>query len=235
MYTWRDVMEVVRTTGRLLAFQRAVPDLKRLGPLYLAMGLLFAWIAGIGRYWDNPRAAIWQHLGLGSVAYVIVMAFLIWVLLLPLRPRNWHYRSVLIFVTLTSPPAFLYAVPVEKFLTLDAAQTANVMFLLTVATWRVAPFVLFLQRSAGLSGGRLYAATLLPILLVIVTLTVLNLERAVFEIMGGLQKPTADDAAYGVLIVITTLSVVLLPIVLLGYAMYCIEAFRAARRASGDH
>src|SRR5262245_972347 len=164
MYTSRDVLEVVRTTGQLLAFQRVIPDLKRLGPLYLAMGLLFAWIAGIGRYWDNPRAATWQHLGLGSVAYVIVLAFLIWVLLLPLRPRNWYYRSVLIFVTLTSPPAFLYAIPVELFLSLGAAQLANVMFLAVVATWRVALFAVFLHRSAGLGRGRLWTATLLPIL-----------------------------------------------------------------------
>jgi hypothetical protein len=39
----------------------------RLGRLYLAIGLVAACLAGIGRYWDNPRAHLWQHLGMGSV------------------------------------------------------------------------------------------------------------------------------------------------------------------------
>ena len=74
MDSGRDIGEVLRTTGRILTFRRVAPDLKRLGSLYLTVGLGFTWLAGIGRYWDNPRAEWWQHLGFGSVIYVFALA-----------------------------------------------------------------------------------------------------------------------------------------------------------------
>ena len=57
--------------------------------------------------------------------------------------------------------------------------------------------------------GSLIVATLLPLTAIIATLTALNLERAVFEVMGGIREVerTANDAAYSVLIVLTVVSV----------------------------
>ncbi|WP_299394511.1 hypothetical protein [Pelagibius sp.] len=226
MYKLSDVGEVLLTTGRLLAFRPAVPDLKRLGPLYVAMGLAFAWLAGIGRYWDNPRAELWQTLGLGSVAYVFVMALLLWIIVWPLNPRGWRYRSVLVFVALTSPPAILYAIPVERFLSLDAAQSVNIWFLVTVALWRVILLWVFLQRAAGLTLGVSFVGTLLPIALIVVALSLFNLEHATFEIMGGLDpaQRTPNDAAYAVLITITLFSSIALPFLLLAYMILCLKA-----------
>jgi len=62
----------------------------------------------------------------------------------------------------------------------------------------------------------------LPLTLIVSTLTVLNLERAVFDIMGGVRETTAADAAYQVLVVLTMLSVVLFPILLLAYIVLAI-------------
>ena len=86
LYTTSDVREVLRTTGQLLLFQQVKPDLSRLAPLYLLLGILSAWLAGIGRYGDNPRAEWWQHWGLGSVAYIFVLSLVLFLLLWPLRP-----------------------------------------------------------------------------------------------------------------------------------------------------
>jgi hypothetical protein len=52
-----------------------------------------------------------------------------------LEPR---YERVLTFVTLTAPPALLYAIPVERFMALQDAQITNFWFLAIVALWRVA-------------------------------------------------------------------------------------------------
>ena len=226
MYRLADVGEVLVTTGRLLAFQRVVPDMKRLGPLYVAMGLAFAWLAGVGRYWDHPKAELWQHLGLGSVAYVFAMAFLLWLIVWPLNPRGWRYRNVLVFVALTSPPAILYAIPVERFMALEAARSANVWFLATVALWRVLLLWLFLQRAAGLSHVRVFIGTFLPITLVVVALSILNLQHATFEIMGGLgpAERTSQDAAYGILITMSFLSIFALPFLLIAYLFLAIKA-----------
>lgn len=106
---------------RLLTFRRPSEAISVHWERYLAFGLMVTWIAGIGRYWDNPRAQLWQHAGLGSLAYVFVLAFILWVVIAPLQARHWFYQNVLTFITLTSLPALLYAIPVEQFMPLAKA------------------------------------------------------------------------------------------------------------------
>ena len=176
---------------KLLTFRPFTPNRDVHWGGYLAFGLFFAWLAGMGRYWDNPRAAIWQHLGLGSVAYVFCFSLLLWLILAPLRPERWRYRNVLVFVALTSPPALLYAVPVERFMALGAAQAVNAWFLAVVAAWRIALLVLFLRRSAGLGGFTIMVAACLPLVLIVNVLTALNLEHVVFDFMSGVRESRA--------------------------------------------
>jgi hypothetical protein len=183
---------------------------------YLAFGIGFTWLCGIGRYWDNPRADLWQYLGLGSVGYIFILAFILWVVILPLKPANWSYKNVLLFVSLTSPPAILYAIPVERFMSLQSAQLANVYFLAVVAIWRVALLLKYLINSARLSGLCVLVATLLPLTLIVAVLAALNLEHVVFKIMAGLEdhEKSANDGAYMILLVITYFSVMASPILL---------------------
>jgi len=219
MYTIDDVREVLTTTGKLLIFQRVKPDLKRHAPLYLLVGVLTAWLAGIGRYWDHPHASWWQYCGLGSVAYIFILSLILFLLLWPLCPRHWSYRNVLIFVGLTSPPAILYAIPVERFLSLPMAQSVNVWFLAVVATWRVALLWRYLKESAALPGIAAVVALLLPLSLIITILTVLNLEKAVFEVMAGLhpKPPTVHDRAYFIMILLSAASCYASPVLFITY------------------
>jgi len=48
-----------------------------LGGMHLMFGLLCAWLAGMGRYWDDPGAHLLQRLGVGSVIYVFALSFLL--------------------------------------------------------------------------------------------------------------------------------------------------------------
>lgn len=187
---------------------------------YLAFGIGFTWLCGIGRYWDNPRADLWQYLGLGSVAYIFIMAFILWLLILPLKPANWRYKNILLFVSLTSPPAILYAIPVERFMSLQSAQLANVWFLAVVAIWRVALLLKYLKSVARLSGLCVGVATLLPLTLIVAVLAALNLEHVVFKIMAGLEdhEKSANDGAYIILVIITYFSVMASPVLLSLYA-----------------
>ena len=124
---------------------------------------------------------------------------------------------------LTSPPALLYAVPVERFFTLGTAQTINVWFLAIVAAWRVALLFLYLRRSAGLGRIATIVATFLPLVLIVTVLAILNLEHVIFRIMGGLAEDerSANDSAYMVLLVLTWASFWLGPILLIGYGWLC--------------
>ena len=215
---------------RLLTFRpvsSAVPVHWR---AFLLFGLFFTWLAGVGRYWDNPRAFWWQSLGLGSLVYVFVLAFVIWAMLISLRPKNWTYRNVLLFVTLTSPPAILYAIPVERFMTPEAAVSANVWFLAIVAIWRLGLYAVFLRRTAGLSVVGVIVGTLLPIAMIIVTLAVLNLEHVVFNLMGGISRDqrSANDGAYEVVLTLSMLSIVLAPILAIIYIVLVYRAWRDA-------
>ena len=213
----------------LLLFRPFKPVIREHWPAYLAFGLFVTWLAGLGRYWDHPKAEWWQYAGLGSVAYVFVLAAFIWLIVAPLRARNWTFVGVLIFVTLTSLPALLYAIPVEQFMSLGNAQTANVIFLAVVASWRVALLVVFLKRSAGLTNTGVMVASLLPLTIIVTVLVALNLEKAVFEIMGGNRAPTQNDAAYFILMLISVISVVLSPIMTVIYSVLVYRAWRRTK------
>lgn len=188
----------------------------------MAFGIGFTWLCGIGRYWDNPKADLWQYLGLGSIVYIFILALILWLVILPLKPNNWSYKNVLLFVSLTAPPAILYAIPVERFMTLESAQLSNVWFLAVVALWRIALLFKYLKSAAGLSGLCVLVATLLPITLIVAVLAGLNLEHVVFKVMAGLEEheKSANDGAYMVLIVITYFSVMASPVLLGIYGWY---------------
>jgi len=200
---------------------------------HLALGLAFAWLAGIGRYWDNPRAELLQRLGLGSVAYVLVLSTFLWLLFYPLGPRRWSWLSVAAFIAAVSPPALLYAIPVERFMPLEVARATNFWLLAVVAVWRVALYGVFLRRYPGFRGNRLIVALLLPLVLIVVSLTLLNLEKAVFEIMAGNSenRGTSADGAYEFLVVLSLFSLYAVPVLA---PMYAIGIFQARKERSAE-
>jgi hypothetical protein len=200
---WRTV---TRDALRLLSFRSTGEELRRFGGKHLAFGLLCTWAVGMGRYWDNPRASLPQHFGIGSVAYIFILALLLWVVALPLRPKSWTYFRVLTFVSLVSPPAILYAIPVERAFSLGAANSLNAWFLGLVAAWRVALLFFYLRRLGALSWVAVVAVSLLPLALMVVALTLLNLERVVFDFMGGFRDRSPNDTAYVILFALSVLS-----------------------------
>lgn len=228
------IKTLLRDEWRFLTFRPVSAAVHTQWRLFLIAGLVFTWLAGIGRYWDNPRAHVWQKLGLGSVVYVFMLALLIWAVMAPLRPRNWSYRNVLLFLTLTAPPALLYAIPVEKFMPWDAALQANVAFLGAVSIWRVALYVRFLRRTAGMNVGGVIVGTLLPLSIIVFVIAVLNLEHVVFNLMGGLrpQDLSPNDAAYQLVVTLALLSFFVAPLLLVVYLILIVLAVRAKSRSA---
>lgn len=212
-----SIKTIITDTFRLLTFRLTEVEMAGFGRAHLIFGLLCTWIVGMGRYWDDPKAGILQHLGVGSLLYVFILAFLLWIIINPLGPKNWSYFRVVTFVSLVSPPAILYAIPVERFSSIDTASGLNVIFLLIVAIWRVALLLFFIHRFASLSGFTTLVAAILPITAIVWTLAIFNLERAVFDVMGGFREKTANDSAYGILFVIVLFSTVLFPLAAISY------------------
>lgn len=216
-------MPVVKAIIDLLFFRISKQALISLNGKHLAAGLLGTWIAGIGRYWDDPGAKLIQKLGLGSVIYIFLLTALIWAIVKPFRIKEWSYFRVLTFISLTSFPAILYAIPVERYYSIEIANTVNVWFLAVVASWRLTLLFFFLKRVTALRVGEILTITLLPICVIISTLTVLNLHRVVFNIMGGIRNPSPHDGAYAILIMLTVVSLILvLPLL----ALYMISIYK---------
>ncbi len=200
----------LKTALRLLFFRASSDEIQGLNLRHAGLGLLFTWLVGMGRWWEDPQAGMLQHLGVGSVVYVVILAFFLWVVLWPIAPGKWSFINVLAFISLTSPPAILYAIPVRQGLDLASAQSVRLWMLAIVAGWRVALLIFYLRRT-GFGVGRLILAALFPLTLIVFTLTVLNLEKVVFDFMGGIREAnrTVNDAAYGALITITMFSCLL--------------------------
>ena len=202
-------MSVIKTIIRLLTFKLSRDEMMQFNRKYFIAGLIGTWIVGMGRYWDDKGASLLQHLGLGSVIYIFVLAAFIWLIIKPFFVKNWSYFTVVTFISLTSFPALLYAIPVEKFVSINIANNLNVWFLAIVAVWRLILLFNFLKRFTRLSYGNIIVVTLMPICLIITTLTILNLHRVVFNIMGGIRDPSSHEGSYLVLMFLTVISAIL--------------------------
>lgn len=219
--------------GRLLTFRLTAEKAEKFGRPHFYLGLFGTWMAGIGRYWDHPSAGLAQRAGLGSLGYILVMAALLWVVFRPVVGAKADFWKLLTFVSLTSFPAWLYAIPVERFMSIDAATRMNIWFLAAVALWRVMLLLHHARGVFGLTAGPLVVCCLLPLTVIIALLAMLNLEHAVFSIMGGLRQTTPNDGAYMVILVLSWLSVLLAPLLFLTWIWFIFTRGRKRPASTG--
>jgi hypothetical protein len=222
--------DVVKTCLRLLCFRATQSELVQLNWKHFVFGVCCTWIVGVGRYWDNPRVGLLQHLGVGSVVYIFVLSTFLWLIIYPMRPDHWSWLRVVTFISLVSPPAILYAIPVEKFCSLPTANAINAWFLAIVAAWRVALLFFFLRRLGNLNWFAIIVSALLPLTMIVVTLTFLNLEKVVFDLMSGLIDPSGNDTAYIILTQLTLISVLLFIPIVVCYLCLAILKSRSPRK-----
>ncbi len=229
------MLEVVKDTFRLLTFRLTREEFLVFGYKHLIFGLVCTWLVGIGRYWDNPKAEFLQHLGVGSVVYIFVLAIFLLFFIAPLKAKDWSYFRVLTFISLVSPPAILYAIPVEKFVEMKTANAINAWFLLIVASWRVALLLFALRRFFAMNWLSAVTATFLPLGLIVLGLVTLNLERVVFNVMGGITEPSPNDSAYSVLIVILFFAIFLSPILFIIYLVLIAKAWEKPKKIKDEN
>lgn len=172
---------------------------KNLKPYFIYV-LMVTWIVGVGRYWDSPDANLFQHSGLGSVIYLLIMSAILWVAIFPIARRPISYGDLVLFVGMTSLPALLYAIPVEMFMPLGAAAGVNYIFLTIVAIWRVALLFSFCSRAAQLSTWGSMVAAILPLSSIMIILATFSLEHVTFGLMSGMRVDEAFDRSAASLI-----------------------------------
>jgi len=87
-------MNTLNTIIRLLTFKLTREEMLQFNRSHFMAGLIGTWLVGMGRYWDDNAAKLLQHLGLGSVIYIFLLAVLIWLILLPFKVEKWTYFMV---------------------------------------------------------------------------------------------------------------------------------------------
>jgi hypothetical protein len=221
---------MMNTILRLLTFKLTREEMLQFNRKHFFAGLIGTWVAGIGRYWDDDGATMLQHLGLGSVIYIFLLAAFIWLIVKPLLVDGWNYFRVLTFISLTSFPAIFYAIPVERVFHIETANTINTWFLAIVAAWRLALLFQFLKVFTRLHITNIIIVTLMPVCLIITALFMLNLQRVAFDLMGGRRNTSPHDGAYSILFMLTIVSVLLTLPLLMGYLVAVYERVKEKRK-----
>lgn len=182
--------------GRFLTFRGTPEMFDRIGIEHAILGFATTWIVGIARNWDYPDAPDFARMGLGSLAYILLLSLVIFLMAWPISYEKRNYWHVLTCVSMTAAPGLIYGVPVEKFVSIEAAQGANVAFLAVVATWRVGLAIHYLLRGCQNSALAVASILMLPISLVVIGLVQTGRAGYVIEIMGGLNRNrTGPDVA----------------------------------------
>jgi hypothetical protein len=125
------------------------------------------------------------------------------------------YWSFLGLYWMTAPLAWVYAIPVEHFLTEADATRANLWLLGIVSLWRV----LLITRVASVLWSVWHIAAFLPVMLFansVLLLLVWMMPKPVVEFMGGIRLSEADQVVFDVMLVLQVLGIFAWPVWLLG-------------------
>jgi hypothetical protein len=230
-----DALRVVLSDFvRFVLFKPLKGDVPRHWLPYLTIGLFITWIVGIGRTWDNSYEPLWLRSGLPSVAYAVVLAGFIWVVVAALRPGRWTYRNVLLMVTMTAAPGLIYAIPVEQFLDHGTARATNLIFLAIVAAWRMALYFHFLRSAAKLPPVAATVAALLPPTLILAVVSAYGALEIVAGGMGGTELPPGESIAASVLFFIAASCWIALPILVVAWLALAVIRSRPQRQPPLD-
>jgi hypothetical protein len=152
---------------RILTLRATEDELLNLRWPHLIWGLFWVWMAGIGRAWDLKEASLFTRSGIGSIFYVVALTTFLFIFIWPLRPKDWSWRRMLTFVSMTGIVGLLYAIPLEMMLPTAQAVEGNTIFLFIVAIWRVLMLGMFLIRTTQLDRAAALIALVLPLSLIV--------------------------------------------------------------------
>jgi hypothetical protein len=164
------------------------------------LGLLFVISAGLAREYDGEDLLHepW-HLALPAAASLATSFVLFVLLCLAGGLRRWNistfaseYRRFLGLYWMTAPLAWLYAIPVERWMSPGAATEANLQLLGLVALWRV---LLMIRIVSVVFSTRWHTAFVLVAFFAdTVMLTLLHLTPLpVISIMGGVRLSPSEQ------------------------------------------
>jgi len=192
-------------------------------PSAVWLGLLLVLTAGIAREYDGEDllSEPWQLLIplVASFATATLLFSGLWLISAStyrrLPPIVRPYLAFLSLYWLTAPMAWLYAIPVERFLDERSAAQANLVLLGVVSVWRVA---LITRVVVVLFGVRAYMAWL-PVMLFADTVALgarYAMQVPLIQIMGGIHLSTTDAVLQEGTLLLVAVGTLTYPVWLIG-------------------
>lgn len=221
------------TLGRTLTFRLHRQQIEAFDWRCLVLGLVFVWLVGVGRHWDDLDAELLQRLGVGSLAYALGMSCLLWLIVLPVANQPISYLQTLTFVAMTSPPGLVYALPVEWWTEPNTAAALSGWALAFVAAYRVTLLVLFYRRAAALHPAGAVLLTLQPLVLILVVLAALRIDVVIGRMMAGIRDgaPAAAEQLDVIIFTIGSYALLASPVIVLAYLAWAgTRAYRKSPR-----
>jgi hypothetical protein len=185
-------MGILTILGFLMGRRQSILDIAA-SKHAIWLGLLFVLSAGFAREYDGEDLLHepW-HLLIPFAASLATSTLLYGVLWIVLRgwvtfPNEWQtFRAFVSLYWMTAPLAWIYAIPVERFLSPEEATIANFWFLAIVAAWRV---VLIIRVVSVILHAAVIQAVY-PVLFFADTVLITLMEitpRPIIELMGGVR------------------------------------------------
>jgi len=192
----RFSQDVFRTMIRVLTFRITRVEFQAFDHRHLAGGLVSTWIVGMGRYWNAADATLAQRMGVGSLLFVVTFSGLVWLALGPLNPGDWSYGRLLTLLALVSPPAILYAIPVEQLARSSTAVPIRIGMLTLVAVWRLSLLVYYVMKLSTLRRPTAVIGSFIPIAASIAALSAMHLTDTTAQGMARLEPGALVPAAF---------------------------------------
>lgn len=201
----------------------------------LLLGVLFVFGAALAREYDrSDLAAEPIHLFLPLLAS-LASSFLLWGLLWNINYSKrlpWNCPSYADFLRcfwMTAPLAWIYAIPVERFLDEGNAVEANFWMLGIVALWRVVVIIRVIQVLWSVPTW-IAAAIVLTYSDAVIIAANLFSPWPIFDIMSGNRLSAAESRLIGARLLIGAVSFLAAPILLIMFTTACATAWPANER-----
>lgn len=192
-------MTLKTIVGYLIGNRRSIVEIAH-QPQAIWVALLFVLSAGFAREYDGEDllAEPW-HLLLPLAASLVtatVLFGLLWPLRIGDRVQYPSYRAFLTLYWMTAPLAWLYAIPVERFLSAPGSVRANLWLLAIVSLWRV---VLMSRVVSVLYYVRYWQALVIVMLFgdTIALIVLYFTPLPIFNIMGGIRLTESEQIIQG--------------------------------------
>ncbi|MBA4148360.1 MAG: hypothetical protein H0X66_09620 [Verrucomicrobia bacterium] len=167
----------------------------------LAVGMILVLLTAIARNYDQTfileKPLLWVFgpllFSIGSATFIFCLIYLIFIRHHLPQPRpniGSQYLSFLGLFWMTAPIAWLYAIPVERFLGSYEAAQANLALLATVALWRVLLLARVISVIQITPFGRALLWVLLPACVEVFGLYIFGgaFAKSVMSGMGGMRN-----------------------------------------------